>query len=59
MPGSGIAVNYLDAKRNLEEVGRVGDDVLDESIDELSARIDTRAAGTPIMSLQLALLGPK
>ena len=49
MPGSGIAVNYLDAKRNLEEVGRVGDDVLNQSVDELSARIDTRQSGTPIV----------
>ena len=49
MPGSGIAVNYLDARRNLEEVGRMGDDVLEKSVDELSARIDTRAPGTPIV----------
>jgi alpha-mannosidase len=49
MPGSGIAVNYLDARRNLEEVGRVGDDVLEKSVDELSARIDTRQDGTPIV----------
>jgi len=49
MPGSGIAVNYLDAKRNLEEVGRVSDDVLDNSVDELSARIDTHQNGAAIV----------
>src|SRR5271169_840355 len=27
MPGSGIAVNYLEAKRNLEDVGRAGREV--------------------------------
>ena len=27
MPGSGIAVNYLDAKRNLEEVARSANEV--------------------------------
>ncbi len=27
MPGSGIAVNYLDAKRNLEDVDRAANDV--------------------------------
>jgi len=32
-PGSGIAVNYLDAKRNLEDVGRVGEKILDASLE--------------------------
>ena len=34
-PGSGIAVNYLDAKRNLEDVQRVGRDILNGSLDEM------------------------
>ena len=49
MPGSGIAVNYLDAKRDLDGVGRVGDNILNESLGEISARIDTRQNGTPIV----------
>jgi alpha-mannosidase len=49
MPGSGIAVNYLDAKRNLDEVGRVSGDILDNSVDELSSRINTQQNGTPIV----------
>jgi alpha-mannosidase len=49
MPGSGIAVNYLDAKRDLEGVGRMGDEILRHSIGELSARINTQQTGTPIV----------
>ena len=49
MPGSGIAVNYLDAKRDLEGVGRTGDEIISHSLEEISARIDTRQSGTPIV----------
>ena len=49
MPGSGIAVNYLDAKRNLEDVGRAGREVMNGALDEISARIDTRAEGVPVV----------
>jgi alpha-mannosidase len=49
MPGSGIAVNYLDAKRNLDEVGRVSGNILNNSVDEISAHIDTQQNGTPIV----------
>jgi alpha-mannosidase len=49
MPGSGIAVNYLDAKRDLEVVERSGDDIVRNSIAEISARIDTTQAGTPVV----------
>jgi alpha-mannosidase len=47
-PGSGIAVNYLDAKRNLEDVTRVGRGILDGSLSEISAHINTTAAGVPL-----------
>src|SRR5207302_3993125 len=46
-PGSGIAVNYLDAKRNLEDVGRTGNAILESSLDELSASINTQGPGVP------------
>ena len=49
MPGSGIAVNYLDAKRDLEAVERSGNDIVKGSLEEISARIDTSKAGTPVV----------
>jgi alpha-mannosidase len=49
MPGSGIAVNYLDARRDLETVGRVSDDILRDSIHEISAHINTQQSGTPVL----------
>ena len=48
MPGSGIAVNYLDAKRNLEDVRRVGNDVITGSLNEILAHVNTTGAGTPV-----------
>jgi alpha-mannosidase len=48
-PGSGIAVNYLDAKRNLEDVGRTGDTILHGSLRELVAHIRTAGPGTPVV----------
>jgi alpha-mannosidase len=48
-PGSGIAVNYLDAKRNLEDTGRMGKEILHVSLDELSNRIDTQGPGVPVV----------
>ena len=48
-PGSGIAVNYLDAKRNLEDVGRTGNAILESSLDELSASINTQGPGVPVV----------
>jgi alpha-mannosidase len=35
MPGSGIAVNYLDAKRNLEDVARSAKEITDGALDEI------------------------
>jgi len=49
MPGSGIAVNYLDAKRDLEAVERSGNEILQNSLDKISAQIDTRQRGVPIV----------
>jgi alpha-mannosidase len=48
-PGSGIAVNYLDAKRNLEDVGRTGNAVLRGSLDELATHIRTTGPGAPVV----------
>src|SRR6202011_689124 len=48
MPGSGIAVNYLDAKRNLEDVGRTGRAILDGSLGEIAAHIKTTGPGVPV-----------
>jgi alpha-mannosidase len=49
MPGSGISVNYLDAKRNLEDVGRAGHAILLASLQELSAHINTQGTGVPVV----------
>ena len=48
-PGSGIAVNYLDAKRNLEDVQRVGNGILDGSLSEIAAHIHSNGTGTPVV----------
>jgi len=42
MPGSGIAVNYLDAKRNLEDVDRAAAEVTRGSLKELAAHVNTQ-----------------
>ena len=49
MPGSGIAVNYLDAKRNLEDVDRFANDVAMGSLRELAAHVNTQGEGLPLM----------
>ncbi|MBV8051336.1 MAG: alpha-mannosidase, partial [Acidobacteriaceae bacterium] len=49
MPGSGIAVNYLDAKRNLEDVARIDREILDQSFGEILAHINTQAEGVPVV----------
>jgi alpha-mannosidase len=49
MPGSGIAVNYLDAKRNLEDVRRAGNEIIDSSLHEIAARVNTQGNGVPIL----------
>jgi alpha-mannosidase len=50
MPGSGIAVNYLDAKRNLEDVARSANMITDGAFDEILAHVNTEGSA--------ALAGP-
>jgi alpha-mannosidase len=45
MPGSGIAVNYLDAKRNLENVDRMANEVTLGSLREIAAHVNTTGPG--------------
>jgi alpha-mannosidase len=47
-PGSGIGVNYLDAKRNLEDVDRLGNKILHASLEEISAHTNTQGPGVPV-----------
>ena len=49
MPGSGIAVNYLDAKRNLENVDRFANDVAMGSLREIAAHVNSQGEGVPVM----------
>ncbi len=49
MPGSGIAVNYLDAKRNLEDVDRAASDVTRGSLREIAAHANTQGEGVPVI----------
>jgi len=49
MPGSGIAVNYLDAKRNLEDVSRAADDATRGSLREIAAHANTQGQGVPVI----------
>ena len=49
MPGSGIAVNYLDAKRNLEDVARSAKEVTNGAVDEILAHVNTQGDGEPVV----------
>src|SRR5712692_9942282 len=49
MPGSGIEVNYLDAARNLREVGLEGDKILHEALADLAARAKTAGSGAAVV----------
>jgi alpha-mannosidase len=54
MPGSGIAVNYLDAKRNLEDVARSANEIRDGALGEILAHVNTqgvnpRGDGVPVV----------
>ena len=49
MPGSGIAVNYLDAKRNLEDVARSANELTHGALDEILAHIRTQGDGVPVV----------
>ena len=54
MPGSGIAVNYLDAKRNLEDVARSANEIANGALGEILAHVNTqgvnpRGDGVPVV----------
>ena len=49
MPGSGIAVNYVDAARNMENVDRAANDVTLSSLREIAARVNTQGDGVPVI----------
>jgi alpha-mannosidase len=49
MPGSGIAVNYLDAKRNLEDVARSANELTRGALDEILAHVNTQGDGVPVV----------
>jgi alpha-mannosidase len=49
LPGSGIAVNYLDAKRNLEDVDRAANDVTRGALREIAFHVNTQGDGVPVM----------
>ena len=49
MPGSGIAVNYLEAKRNLEDVDRAANQVTMGALRELAAHVNTHGDGVPVI----------
>ena len=54
MPGSGIGVNYLDARRNLQDVRLFGNGVIDDSLKEIAAHVNTESGnrlgeGVPVL----------
>jgi alpha-mannosidase len=49
MPGSGIAQNYEDARLNLEDVGRAGDEALDGALRDITSRVNTTGEGAPVL----------
>jgi alpha-mannosidase len=49
MPGSGIAVNYADAARNLEVVRLKGEKILREALEEIALHVNTSGPGVPVV----------
>ena len=49
MPGSGIAVNYLDAKRSLQDVRLAGNEIIRGAVNDVSAHINTQGEGVPLV----------
>src|SRR5437899_9147007 len=47
MPGSGIGVNYLESRRNLEDVSRAGNQVINTSLGDILAHVNTQGPGVP------------
>ena len=50
MPGSGVAVNYLDAKRNLDEVARLAGEAMNGGLRQIAATVATDSQqGVPVV----------
>ena len=49
MPGSGIAINYVDAARDQAEVGLSGNKILSASLKTLTAPVNTEGGGIPVV----------
>jgi alpha-mannosidase len=49
MPGSGIAINYVDAARDLGVVKLSGNKILSDSLKTLAARVSTEGEGVPVI----------
>jgi alpha-mannosidase len=49
MPGSGIAINYVDAARDLGVVALSGNKILSSALKTLTAHIDTKGEGVPVV----------
>jgi alpha-mannosidase len=49
LPGSGIAVNYADAARNLDDVDNTGKAILQDSLAEIAGHINTQGPGVPVI----------
>jgi alpha-mannosidase len=49
MPGSGIAINYVDAARDLGVVGLSGNKILSSALRTLAARVNTEGEGVPVV----------
>ena len=49
MPGSGIAINYVDAARDLGVVGLSGNKILSSSLETLTAHVNTEGEGVPVV----------
>ena len=49
MPGSGIGVNYLDARRNLDDVRLSGNSVMEDSLKTIAAHVNTEGEGVPVL----------
>src|SRR6202158_1305753 len=49
IPGSGIAVNYVEAKRNLEEVARSANEIANGALDEILAHVNAGGDGVPVV----------
>ncbi len=49
LPGSGIAVNYLEAARDHELVGLLAENATSNALDVLAAQANTRGLGVPVV----------